>query len=89
MRRLTHSDPNLDVHLSPSLHFAHRFYLLLDSITRFYDMDDKELAALPELSLEELGKYDGTDKSGLIYVGIDGRVFDVTSGKGFYGPGGK
>lgn len=37
---------------------------------------------------EELSTYDGTDESKAIYVAIYGRVFDVTSGKHYYAPGG-
>lgn len=38
-------------------------------------------------SKEELAKYKGED-GGKIYIGFMGRVFDVTRGKDFYGPGG-
>eukprot|EP01018_Ginkgo_biloba_P006730 Gb_40856 [translate_table: standard] len=41
-----------------------------------------------EFTEEELRKYNGTDSSKPIYVAIKGRVFDVSSGKSFYGPGG-
>jgi hypothetical protein len=51
-------------------------------------MDEEELANLPEISLDELGRHKGIGASDLIYIGVDGRVFDVTSGKGFYGPDG-
>ncbi|KAI8853184.1 cytochrome b5-like heme/steroid binding domain-containing protein [Chytridium lagenaria] len=36
---------------------------------------------------KELLEYDGV-KSEKIYMGVNGRVYDVTAGKGFYGPGG-
>jgi len=39
-------------------------------------------------TLAELRKYDGSDPTGPIYIGAAGKVFDVTSGAGFYGPGG-
>lgn len=41
-----------------------------------------------EFTAEELIKYNGSDSSKPIYVAIKGRVFDVSSGKNFYGPGG-
>ncbi|RZF33152.1 hypothetical protein LSTR_LSTR004838 [Laodelphax striatellus] len=37
---------------------------------------------------EELKKYDGTGPDGRILIAVDGKVFDVTRGKNFYGPGG-
>eukprot|EP00252_Welwitschia_mirabilis_P002851 TRINITY_DN1286_c0_g1_i1.p1 TRINITY_DN1286_c0_g1~~TRINITY_DN1286_c0_g1_i1.p1 ORF type:complete len:103 (-),score=14.16 TRINITY_DN1286_c0_g1_i1:197-505(-) len=41
-----------------------------------------------QFSVEELRQYDGSDPSKPIYVAIKGRVFDVSSAKNFYGPGG-
>ncbi|KAI3453987.1 hypothetical protein Pfo_010650 [Paulownia fortunei] len=41
-----------------------------------------------ELTPQQLKTYDGTDSSKPIYVAIRGRIYDVTSGKSFYGPGG-
>lgn len=41
-----------------------------------------------ELTLQQLKQYDGSDQSKPIYVAVKGRVFDVTAGKTFYGPGG-
>ncbi|KAK2970410.1 hypothetical protein RJ640_016264 [Escallonia rubra] len=41
-----------------------------------------------EFSARQLNEYDGTDPSKPIYVAIKGRVFDVSTGKSFYGPGG-
>lgn len=41
-----------------------------------------------ELTLQQLKQYDGSDPSKPIYVAVKGRVFDVTTGKSFYGPGG-
>lgn len=41
-----------------------------------------------EFTPEQLIQYNGTDPSKPIYVAIKGRVFDVTTGKSFYGPGG-
>ncbi|KAL9400462.1 hypothetical protein Peur_009423 [Populus x canadensis] len=37
---------------------------------------------------DQLLQYNGTDPSKPIYIEIKGRVFDVTTGKSFYGPGG-
>ncbi|XP_030544462.1 probable steroid-binding protein 3 [Rhodamnia argentea] len=41
-----------------------------------------------EFKPSELIQFNGTDPSKPIYVAIKGRVFDVTTGKSFYGPGG-
>ncbi|KAL6012209.1 Bifunctional protein GlmU [Asimina triloba] len=41
-----------------------------------------------EFTLEQLKQFDGSDESKPIYVGVKGRVFDVSAGKSFYGPGG-
>jgi membrane-associated progesterone receptor component len=47
--------------------------------------------ALPKLrkdfTVEDLRKYDGTGPDGRILVAVNGKVFDVTKGKRFYGPG--
>ncbi|KAJ3179450.1 hypothetical protein HDU85_004860 [Gaertneriomyces sp. JEL0708] len=42
------------------------------------------------LTEEELRAHDGSDPSKPIYLGINGKVYDVSSGKGpsYYGPGG-
>lgn len=37
---------------------------------------------------QELSKHDGTDASAPIYVAIKGSVFDVSTKKDVYGPGG-
>lgn len=41
-----------------------------------------------EFTPQQLKQYDGTDPSKPIYVAIKGRVFDVSTAKNFYGPGG-
>lgn len=41
-----------------------------------------------ELTPQQLKNYDGSDPSKPIYVAIRGRIYDVTTGKSFYGPGG-
>ncbi|KAL8201111.1 hypothetical protein R6Q57_012450 [Mikania cordata] len=41
-----------------------------------------------ELTLHQLQQYDGTDPSKPIYIGVRGRIFDVSTAKSFYGPGG-
>ncbi|RUS25659.1 hypothetical protein BC938DRAFT_471824 [Jimgerdemannia flammicorona] len=38
------------------------------------------------LSEEQLKVYDGSDPNLPIYIAIDGEVFDVTEGRGYYGP---
>lgn len=41
-----------------------------------------------EFTPDQLIQYNGTDPSKPIYVAIRGRVFDVSTGRSFYGPGG-
>ncbi|XP_067142799.1 membrane-associated progesterone receptor component 1-like [Centruroides vittatus] len=41
-----------------------------------------------DMTLEELKKYDGKNEDGRICVAVNGKIFDVTRGKRFYGPGG-
>jgi membrane-associated progesterone receptor component len=42
-----------------------------------------------DMTLQELRKYDGIQGEGRVLCAINGRVFDVTKGKRFYGPGKK
>ncbi|KAJ7958469.1 membrane steroid-binding protein 2-like [Quillaja saponaria] len=37
---------------------------------------------------QQLIQFNGTDPSKPIYLAVKGRVFDVTTGQSFYGPGG-
>ncbi|GMJ11125.1 membrane-associated progesterone binding protein 2 [Hibiscus trionum] len=41
-----------------------------------------------DLTPQQLLQFNGSDPSKPIYVAINGRIYDVTSGKSFYGPGG-
>jgi len=41
-----------------------------------------------DMTLTELKKYDGTGPEGRVCVGVLGKIYDVTKGKKFYGPGG-
>lgn len=41
-----------------------------------------------ELTLDQLKQYDGTDPSKPIYISVRRRIFDVSTGKSYYGPGG-
>lgn len=41
-----------------------------------------------DLTLEELKQYNGTGKDGRICIAVNWRIYDVTRGKTFYGPGG-
>ncbi|KAH8089285.1 cytochrome b5-like heme/steroid binding domain-containing protein [Filobasidium floriforme] len=45
-------------------------------------------ASAVDLSPSDLALYSGEDQTRPIYLGIDGEVFDVTSSKRMYGPGG-
>lgn len=40
-----------------------------------------------DFTIAELRQYDGTQPDGRILVAVNGKVFDVTKGKRFYGPG--
>lgn len=40
------------------------------------------------LTDRELKAYDGSDPAKPIYLAINGTIFDVSNGRGFYGPGG-
>jgi membrane-associated progesterone receptor component len=40
-----------------------------------------------DFTLEQLREYDGKGKNGRILIAVNGKVFDVTKGKRFYGPG--
>ena len=46
---------------------------------KFSELNDK--------TLEELAEYDGTDPNKPILMALMGNIYDVTSGKEFYGPG--
>jgi len=41
-----------------------------------------------DFTLQQLRAYDGTGEDGRVLVAVCGKVFDVTKGKRFYGPGG-
>ena len=41
-----------------------------------------------DYSLEELGAFDGSDPAKPLLIAVRGRVYDVTRGRSFYGPGG-
>lgn len=47
----------------------------------------EQYQSLPEMSLSELAKYDATDPNLPIYIGLNGLVYDVTSGKEYYEKG--
>ena len=42
-----------------------------------------------DMTLTELKKYDGSDPDGRVCVAVLGKIYDVTKGKRFYGPGNK
>jgi len=41
-----------------------------------------------DFTIEELREYDGVKNEGRILIAVNGKVFDVTKGRRFYGPGG-
>ena len=59
---------------------------------RKQDVSPPPEPALPRMkrrdfTLEQLREYDGRGKDGRVLVAVNGKVFDVTKGKRFYGPG--
>lgn len=56
------------------------------------EVQEPEDVILPKMkkrdfTIQELREFDGTKGDGRILVAINGKVFDVTTGKHFYGPG--
>jgi predicted heme/steroid binding protein len=47
-----------------------------------------QVVAMRELTLQQLAQHDGTDPSLPMLLAIRGVVYDITSGKQFYGPDG-
>ncbi|CAM6094961.1 unnamed protein product [Calypogeia fissa] len=45
------------------------------------------MAEIGQISEAELSKYDGSDAELPLLVAVKGRIFDVSTGKEFYGPG--
>ncbi len=43
-------------------------------------------ASCGDITPDELAKFDGADPFKPIYFSVQGRVFDVTAGRDFYGP---
>jgi hypothetical protein len=41
------------------------------------------------LTLADLAQYDGQDANKPLYISVRGKIYDVTAGKTFYGPGGQ
>ena len=39
-----------------------------------------------DFTLEQLREFDGTGPEGRVLMAVNGRVFDVTRGRNFYGP---
>jgi len=72
-------------------------FLIYKIIKGRNDSDDSDSSikaepSLPKLkkqdmTLQQLRKYDGTQPDGRVLVAINGKIFDVTKGKRFYGPG--
>lgn len=52
--------------------------------------EEKQLPKLKkkDFTIEELKKYDGNQEDGRVLIAVNGKVYDVTRGKRFYGPGG-
>lgn len=48
----------------------------------------KPLGEKRDFTVSELKKYDGSDPTSPVLMAVKGKVYDVTSGAKFYGPGG-
>ena len=66
-------------------------YKIIASRRRAEPSESKEPDLPPlkkqDFTLEQLREYDGVGKNGRILIAVNGKVFDVTKGKRFYGPG--
>lgn len=51
------------------------------------DLDSMGGGDVGNITPDELAKHDGRDPFRPIYLSIRGTVYDVTSGRSFYGPG--
>lgn len=67
------------------------FFLVYKIFKSRYPNVRPEEPKLPKLkrdfTVEELKQYNGTQPDGRILVAVNGKVFDVTKGKRYYGPG--
>lgn len=67
-------------------------YKIIASRRRAEPSEPKEPELPPlkkqDFTLEQLREYDGKGKNGRILIAVNGKVFDVTKGRRFYGPGG-
>lgn len=65
-----------------------RFIFHRRTIDQSEEEKEEELPALDrrDFTLEELKEYNGVDNPHVL-IAVNGKVFDVTRGKNFYGPG--
>ncbi|KAI8823745.1 cytochrome b5-like heme/steroid binding domain-containing protein [Fimicolochytrium jonesii] len=66
-------------------------YLVTDSLTFGYTVPNWRRFVYTRpvtLTESELSTYDGSDPSKPIYIGINGKVYDVSASPQYYGPGG-
>nr|KJB68426.1 hypothetical protein B456_010G244800 [Gossypium raimondii] len=76
---ITKSKPKLVVVELKTLFCSPPFLLVSGFSSIYLSMD---------LTPQQLIQFNGSDPSKPIYVAINGRIYDVTAGKSFYGPGG-
>ncbi|GAB1609080.1 membrane-associated progesterone receptor component 1-like [Argonauta hians] len=71
---------------------AFLFYKIMTSrqTPRPQRVAEKEIPRMKkrDMTIKEMKKYDGTDEDGRVCIAVNGKIFDVTRGKQFYGPGG-
>jgi predicted heme/steroid binding protein len=61
----------------------------LSKTTKHSSMVSSAPAGSLRLTMAELAQYDGQDTSKPLYISVRGKIYDVTAGKTFYGPGGQ
>jgi len=59
----------------------------IGSIQQLRAVNSNSPSNLPKFSQSMLSKYNGDDPNTSIYIGLNGYVYDVTSGKDFYKTG--
>ena len=59
---------------------------VLRSVMRRASEEPLDLSKVGEITLEELAKYSGVDPFRATLLAVRGTIFDVSSGRDFYGP---
>jgi Cytochrome b5-like Heme/Steroid binding domain len=70
------------------VHWVCHFCIVSQNMAEDETSAAAEAPAAVIMSLSELASYNGISQGALVYVALDGEVYDVTSAAGMYGPGG-